>query len=191
MSWLLLLLLVVNSPYRDSTLLLSAPDIYDHTVVFEYGGDLWLVPDTGGIARRLTSDEGFESHPKFSPDGRFVALSGHYDADNFDVYVIPVDGGPPLRLTYHPASDRVIGWTHDGNYVLFISRRWRQPRLYRVSLEGGLPEELPLPVAYWASFSPNGNKVAFNRRPARLGWRNYRGGPMYGYTILTAIQRIG
>ena len=92
--------------------------------------------------------------------------------------MIPVDGGPPLRLTYHPASDRVIGWTHDGNYVLFISRRthWRQPRLYRVSLEGGLPEELPLPVVYWASFSSDGGKVAFNRRPARLGWRNYRGG---------------
>jgi len=179
MSWLLVFpLLLVNSPYGDSTLLLSAPDICNHTIVFEYGGDLWLVPDTGGIARRLTSDEGFESNPKFSPDGRFVAFSGHYDADNFDVYVIPVDGGPPLRLTYHPASDRVIGWTHDGNHVLFISRRthWCQPRLYRVSLEGGLPEELPLPVVYWASFSPDGNKVAFNRRPARLGWRNYRGG---------------
>ena len=67
MSWLLLFPLVVNSPYRDSTLLLSAPDICNHTVVFEYGGDLWLVPDTGGIASRLTSDEGFESHPKFSP----------------------------------------------------------------------------------------------------------------------------
>jgi len=48
--------------------LLRFPDIHGDTVVFVYGGDLWLASATGGTARRLTAHPGLELFPKFSPD---------------------------------------------------------------------------------------------------------------------------
>jgi len=49
--------------------LMRFPDIGKDQIVFSYAGDLWLVPRTGGTARRITSDPGLELFPKFSPDG--------------------------------------------------------------------------------------------------------------------------
>ena len=77
--------------------------------------------------------------PHVSPDGRWVAFTGEYDG-NPDVYVMPVDGGSPTRLTFHPGPDVALGWTPDGRTVLFRSRR-AQPlgrwELWRVSSAGG------------------------------------------------------
>ena len=52
----------------------------------------------------LTAGVGLESHPVFSPDGSQIAFAGEYDG-NLDVYVVPVAGGQPKRLTYHPDPD--------------------------------------------------------------------------------------
>ena len=89
--------------------LLRQPDIQGDKIVFVYAGDLWTVPRTGGTATRLTSYEGSELFPRFSPDGKTVAFTGQYDG-NTDVYTIPVEGGEPTRLTWHPATDQVVEW---------------------------------------------------------------------------------
>lgn len=162
----------------NETLLLKKPDIYKNEIVFEHGGDLWLTSVKNSRARRLTADSGYETYPKFSPDGKFIAFSGEYDNDNYDVYIIPKDGGVPNRLTYHPGSDRVIGWTKDGEHILFISRRahWRVSRLFKISYKGGMPEEIPLPRVCAGSFFEDGKKFAYNRKTSGLNWRGYRGG---------------
>ena len=132
------------------TRLLRYPDIAGNTIVFSYGGDLWTVGVDGGTARRLTSDEGTEIFPKFSPDGKWIAFTGDYDG-NTDVYVMPAEGGEPRRLTYHPQPDQVLTWTPDGQRVLFRSPRTsfsaRFDKLFTVGINGGMPEELPLPAA--------------------------------------------
>src|SRR5262245_10360300 len=79
--------------------LLRFPAIYDNQIVFTYAGDLYTVASTGGIARRLTSHEGFEMFPRFSPDGKWIAFTGQYDG-NTEVYLISSEGGVPKRLTY-------------------------------------------------------------------------------------------
>ena len=43
------------------------------TIVFDHLGDLYTIPITGGIAKRLTSGMAFDTHPRFSPDGKLVA----------------------------------------------------------------------------------------------------------------------
>ena len=121
--------------------LLRNPDLHGGTIVFVQGGDLWTVPAAGGEARRLTSHVGYESQPKFSPDGKWIAFSGDYDG-NRDVYVIPAAGGEPRRLTWHPLWDRVIDWQPDGKSVRFQSSRtsftMREQQLWTVPL-GGRP----------------------------------------------------
>jgi tricorn protease len=69
----------------------------------------------------LTSAIGAETSPKISPNGKWVAFSGQYDG-NTDVYIVPIEGGDPKRLTWHPGPDITQGWMPDGNSVYFTSR---------------------------------------------------------------------
>ena len=74
------------------TRLLSQPAISATHVAFVYAGDLWSAKIDGTDVRRLTSDEGIESNPAFSPDGSQIAFSAQYDG-NTDLSVIPIAGG--------------------------------------------------------------------------------------------------
>ncbi|MDO9693770.1 MAG: PDZ domain-containing protein [Candidatus Latescibacteria bacterium] len=160
--------------------LLRMPDISAEMVAFVHAGDVWLADRDGGEARRLTTFDGFEAAPKFSPDGRQIAFSGKYDG-NLDVYVVGVEGGEPRRLTWHPGDDLVRGWTPDGSRVVFASGRETvprsQPKLMTIGLRGGLPEALPLPRAAAGALSPDGKRLAYQLvEPWEAEWRNYRGG---------------
>ena len=160
--------------------MLRFPDVSAEQIVFVYAGDLWTVPKTGGTARRLSSPRGREMFPKFSPDGQLIAFSGNYDG-NTDVYIVSAQGGRPRRLTHHSAGDEVVEWYPDGKHVLYRSRMQspsgRFNQLFKQSIEGGLPEKLPLFYGELASFSPDGTRIAFQfiSRESR-NWKRYRGG---------------
>jgi tricorn protease len=165
----------------DDARLLRNPDVGGGRIVFQYGGDLWTCPLAGGAATQLTSHPGSESSPFVSPDGRWVAFSGQYD-ENMDVYVVPASGGEPRRLTFHPGADQVTGWSADGRAVLFASARAssnRYMRIFSVPVDGGNPEELPMPMAWLGSMSADGRLFAYTSLANRQSfetWRRYRGG---------------
>jgi tricorn protease len=98
------------------------PTIYRDTVVFTAEGDLWTVPTTGGVARRLTTHLGNEGPAAIAADGASIAFSASYEGPT-EAYVMPLDGGLPKRLTWHGESSRVVGWTPDGK-VLIATRRF-------------------------------------------------------------------
>ncbi len=191
---MLLSLLFVNPPaVQDnpfdpgpSPYLMRHPTLNQTKIVFQFAGDLWQVPRTGGEASRLTSSPGIESNPVFSPDGSMIAFTGEYDG-NTDVFVIPADGGVPKRLTYHPAPDNVVGWTPDGKSVLFESPMLSNTdatRLFTVSVDGGVPKALPFPMGTQGCFSPDGTQIAYV--PGfkwQEAWKRYRGGQAYAIWI--------
>jgi tricorn protease len=153
-------------------------------VVFAYGGYLWSVPRQGGEARQLTTG-GHETGPKFSPDGNWIAFTGQYDG-NIDAYVMPADGGEPKRLTWHPDSDVVDGWTPDGKKILIRSPREAYAdfdRLYTVPVEGGVPDVLPMWRGEAASYSPDALRIAYvPNLKWQVAWKRYHGGqttPVY------------
>ncbi len=162
------------------TKLLSQPAMSKAHIAFAYAGDLWVADVNGNGVRRLTTAQGEETNPVFSPDGKFVAFSGQYDG-NMDVYLVPAEGGVPKRLTWHPGPDIVRGFTPDGSAVLFISPRTvytgRYTQLFTVPLEGGFPASLKIPHAYKATYSPDGKRIAYTPlSEAFLQWKHYRGG---------------
>ncbi len=164
--------------YGESHLMRFA-DVHEGQIVFTYEDDLWLAPITGGPARRITNDPGAEVWAKFSPDGKWIAFTGQYDGGT-DVYVMEATGGVPRRLTYHPAMDRVLGWWPDGQYVLFRSTReypFRGEEVYRVPVEGGPAEKLPVDRAGLAAVSPDGKMIAYNRISRESAtWKRHVGG---------------
>ena len=180
---LLFLVLVVATSWAidtKDTRFLAHPAISKNKIAFVYAGDLWTADIDGTNVHRLTSDEGVESNPVFSPDGKLIAFSAEYDG-NTDVFVVPAEGGIPKRLTWHPGADVVRGFTPEGTAVLFISARnvftRRYTQLFNVPIEGGFPEQLKIPHAYKACFSPDGKKMAYNPLSERFRqWKNYRGG---------------
>jgi tricorn protease len=168
----------------EAPLLAHAPTLSPTQIVFAYGGYLWSVPREGGEARQLTTG-GHEGLPVFSPDGNWIAFTGEYDG-NFDVFVIPAEGGEPRRLTWHPGRDTAVGWTRDSKKVLFRSGREAYAdfdRLYTVGVEGGWPEVLPMWRAENAWFSPDGARIAYvPNLKWQTSWKRYRGGqttPVY------------
>ena len=188
--------------------LLRFPAMHGNIVVFSYAGDLYTVPASGGVARKLTSDVGYEMFARFSPDGKWIAFTGQYDG-NTEVYVMPAEGGVPRRLTFtatlgrDDVSDRmgpnniVMTWK-DNTHIIYRSRQheWDDflGQLYEVSIDGGLSEQIPLPRGAWPSYSPDGKRMAYNRifREFRT-WKRYRGGMaddiwVYDFTTKTTTD---
>ncbi len=164
----------------NDTRLLSQPAISADHIAFVYDTDLWLADRDGSNARRITTHPGNEGVPRFSPDGQWLAFTGEYDG-NADVFVVSVAGGAPQRLTWHPSADVVRDWTPDGSAVLFLSQREsftnRYAQLFTVPVSGDQPTKLPVPNAFKASFSGNGERIAYTPlSEAHNQWKNYRGG---------------
>jgi len=171
---------VAMAPDPTDTRMLGAPAVSETHIAFIYANDLWSARRDGSEVRRLTTHTGQEAWPVFSPDGQWIAFTGQYDG-NIDVYVVAATGGQPQRLTWHPDADWVRDWTPDGTAVLFASGRAvhtnRHMKLYTVSTGGGMPEGLPIPYAFWASYSGDGSHIAYTHyRDRHLQWKNYRGG---------------
>jgi tricorn protease len=176
---------------QEETRLLRFPAVHGDRIVFTYAGDLYSVSTTGGTARRLTSDIGYEAFARFSPDGREIAFTGQYDG-NTEVYLMNAEGSVPRRLTTTATLDRdyvwdrmgpnniVMAWRDDSTIVYRSRQRESNDfigQLFSVSRRGGLSEQLPLPRGGFCSFSDDGSKMAFNRvfREFRT-WKRYRGG---------------
>ncbi|MGC1687849.1 MAG: PDZ domain-containing protein, partial [Candidatus Acidiferrales bacterium] len=171
---------VVSHAQADKPLLLREPSLSKTQIAFIYGGDIWLVSRDGGDAIRLTSGTGAKAWPKFSPDGSQIAFSGDYEGKT-NVYVVPVTGGVPRRVTYEPGPDVVSGWTNDGKNILFASMRDSSTRgmfrLFTVSAGGGFATALPLPRAWEGSYSEDGSHLAYRPVSMPFGtWSHYRGG---------------
>ncbi|MBK6723862.1 MAG: PD40 domain-containing protein [Acidobacteria bacterium] len=171
----------VQAQAPSGTRMLRTPTVSASQIAFAYAQNIWVVPRSGGVARRVTSFQGQTFNPQFSPDGKWIAFSGEY-AGNQDVYVLAAEGGEPKRLTWHPGGDAVQGWTADGKSIMFTSGRasWAPggtARFWTVPAEGGVEEPMPLPRGFQGKISPDGAQIAYRMNSS---WdderRNYRGG---------------
>ncbi|MBS1855989.1 MAG: PD40 domain-containing protein [Acidobacteria bacterium] len=159
--------------------LLRHPAYANGKVAFSYLGDLWIANENGTGAQRLTDNQARDVYPRFSPDGKWIAFSSDRDG-NYDVYVIPAAGGKPNQLTFHTADDTVVGWTPDSKRILFTSTRGNGvfptvATLWEVPISGGIETPVATDWGAWASYSPDGARLAFTRHPAPWSRKHYRG----------------
>ncbi|GLH72678.1 tricorn protease [Geothrix limicola] len=173
--------LILSLPAHAGEAYVRFPATRGDQVFFTAEGDLWRAPLTGGRAMRLTSHAGQEIRPAVSPDGRWLAFSGSYEGPQ-EVYVMPVEGGQPRRLTFAGLGCSVLGWTPQGQ-VLFTTQAEVGPSratvVAMVDPKTLARTTLPLADANEACVDPSGKLLFFTRLGIHMtgdNARNYRGG---------------
>ncbi len=157
------------------------PTIHEQTIVFVSEDDLWMVPRTGGIARRLTSNLGAVTFPQLSPDGEWLAFVGREEGVT-EVYVMAAQGGSARRLTYLSSNSRVVGWTPDGSRIIFCSNYGQiihsEYGLFSVAHDAlnGAVEPIDCGPARTISYGPEGRAVLGRNTQDSSRWKRYRGG---------------
>ncbi|MFY9619682.1 MAG: S41 family peptidase [Pyrinomonadaceae bacterium] len=156
--------------------LVRYPSYHNGRVAFTYLADIWAADENGQNVQRLTVNRARDAYPKFSTDGKWIAFSSDRNG-NLDVYLIPSTGGTVKQLTFHSADDTVLGWTPDGRGVLFSSSRGEDfmAQLYIVSVDGGLPRRAGTDMGNAASFSSNGQRIAYTPKGQSYWRKFYRG----------------
>ncbi|HUS86325.1 MAG TPA: S41 family peptidase [Bacteroidales bacterium] len=142
------------------------------TILFNYMGDIFKVPSTGGTALPITLGDSYEYSAVWSNDGRKVAFaSDRYG--NFDIFVMPVAGGEAQRLTFHSNGEQPSSFTVDDQNIIFSAVRQDlhtnvqfpisvMAELYSVPVTGGRVSQLLTSPAHDATFSPDGKKLIFH-----------------------------
>ena len=121
-----------------------------------------VISNTPRTLSRLTFEEGLQSQPTWSPDGRFVAYTSD-QSGNFDIWVQPVAGGRAVQVTSDPATDWQPSWSADGNTLAFRSER-DGGGIYVVPALGGRERRLTT-FGYWPQWSPKKPELLFVVRP--------------------------
>ncbi|CAN5493484.1 S41 family peptidase [soil metagenome] len=157
------------------------PDIHGNTLVFVHAGDIWrkdLASD--GPATRVLTTPYVENEPRLSPDGQSTAFEGAFDGGR-SVYVIPLTGGEPVRVTYGSA-DRLLGWLNDGRvlYSAQGSSPWPDGRsVWAVPSTDGVPEQFAVFEMGAASAQAETSRLLYNRFvPTAETLTRWRGGQM-------------
>lgn len=134
---------VTTFSQNKETYFLSQPSLTPdgQTVVFSFEGDIWKANIKDGNAVRLTAMQGYETDPRVSPDGKWVAFTGR-QYGNPDVYIIPFNGGEVKQLTYFSGADNVSSWSWDSKYIYFTSSRTSRGSSYKVSINGGTAQHV-------------------------------------------------
>jgi tricorn protease len=162
---ILLAFVLVASSAEAATGYYRYPTLAGDTVVFTAEGDLWSVPLSGGRASRLTTHRAEETNAVASLDGKRIAFVATYDGP-IEVYVMPLSGGLPRRVSFEGARSIPVGWTPVGE-VLYVTQNpsGPNPQMIVVAVD---PETLhrhaiPLADVSDAAVSPDGKTLYFTR----------------------------
>jgi tricorn protease len=170
--------------------LVRYPHYHQGRVVFTYLADIWTADENGQNVQRITVHKARDVYPRFSPDGRWIAFSSDRDG-NLDVFIIPAGGGTARQLTFHSADDSVLGWSPDSRSVLFGTNRGEDfmGRIYTVSVDGGLPRSAGADMGVYATYSPDGKKLAINRKSQAYWRKYYRGSFQSDVTVMDVASK--
>lgn len=161
-------------------------------IAFDMMGDIYTIPISGGKATQLTSGMAFDTHPRFSPDGKSITFtSDKSGAENIWTLDLTDSAAEPKQITkdkdkYYQAAE----WTPDGNYLI-AAKGGRVLQLHMYHKDGGSGIQLIKEPASLQTIEPAFGKdeglIWFSRRSG--SW-NYNA-QMPQYQIATYDRETG
>ena len=157
---------------------------------------IWRVNRDGSGTVQMTRGERGESSPRWSPDGRTIALVTRRDTDEANqIYLLSNAGGEARRLTKHETGVRSLTWSPDGALIYFVAaepktedqkakdkvkddvysfdENYQQDHLWKVTVASGAEERITsgdFSVSGY-TLSRDGTRIAHHRTP----------NPLFGY----------
>ncbi|MEZ5337356.1 MAG: S41 family peptidase [bacterium] len=167
---------------------MSRPEISPdgRTVFFSCWGDIWSAPRDGSApARRLSANVAYDTGPLLSPDGRTIAFNSDRFG-NWDIFTMPVEGGPPTRLTWDSTSDYLTDWNPDGSGLLEFAvyeQLW-DLSMFEVPLDGSTAQRVSNEDHdghVFGRYLGDTGRIVYCREPGSWSRKNYHG--TYAYDI--------
>ncbi|WP_406108922.1 amidohydrolase family protein [Micromonospora globbae] len=123
---------------------------------------LWVLPASGGPARRLTSDLFDIAQPDWAPDSSTIAFQSYRDGA-FNLWLIRPDGSGLRQLTHGPYDHREPRFSPDGRRIAFSSDLTGSYGIHVLDLAtGGTSVVADTGVEeYEPAWSPDGTRIAF------------------------------
>ncbi|MCU0401409.1 MAG: DUF5050 domain-containing protein [Algoriphagus sp.] len=125
------------------------------------GSRIYTIPFEGGTPKLITPDFPIYWHG-ISPDGKYLAYCAERN-DQWDVYVIPIDGGEEKRLTNTEGLDDGPEYSYDGKWIYFNSHRTGRMQAYRMKPDGSNQEQLTFDEYdnWFPHPSPDNNSIVY------------------------------
>ncbi len=118
-------------------------------------GAIWRMPAVlNGIdrARLIHKEETlFQTSPHWSPDGKRIIYSSYLGGQFNNLFVLPVGGGEPYKMTFGEWDGFHPRWSPDGEWILYLSNQEGLPQLRLLKTHGGLQKKLEVKSLRWKS----------------------------------------
>jgi Tol biopolymer transport system component/C-terminal processing protease CtpA/Prc len=154
-------------------------------IAFAYKGDIYVVDSQGGMAHQLTTSPAYDYCPIWSHDGKNIAFATARNG-NFDIYVVPVEGGMARRVTTNSANETPLAFSPDDTEIYYsaaiqkdaadaqFAAGW-MTELYKVSVEGGRPQQVTAATVCSVSFDSDGKSfLYYDRKGSENIWRKHQ-----------------
>lgn len=133
--------------------------------LFNSEGHIFKLPVTGGEPQEINTGFAVKCNNDhgISPDGTQLAISDQSETGSSIIYILPIDGGTPEKITKNSPS-YWHGWSPDGKTLAFCGERNGEFDIYTIPAEGGKETRLTTSEGLddGPDYSPDGKYIYFN-----------------------------